>query len=284
VAAPAKPPMAATMQQFVAPKVVPPMPSAVVAKAEAQQAKNTRAQGPDSAAGVDELLSGVSEAVKREDMQSGTHRKVMSTLIGVAPPPQPVIGKPPPVTVPTGVIVNDAPSTSARGTAGIADLIGTAVPSTVISSALASKPQEEPSQAVEPRKQAATSDPPLVDSRLTALSEEVRRYRRLTILFGSISVLLLTLLCWLVIGGLGSSNTEPLQTTPQPVAVHRSPVAAPPPAAPVPALSNPALPNPSASATASAVATANSQSTTSAPKAARAPQKKQAKKFVPDGI
>jgi hypothetical protein len=289
VAAQPKPPMAATMAQFVAPKVMPPMPSAVVAKADAQQARNTEAQGPDSAAGVDELLSGVSEAVKREDMQSGTHRKVMSTLIGVAPPPAPVIGKPPPVTVPTAVIMNDAPSTRPRDAAGIADLIGTAVPSTrdavgsVIASAV-SKLREEPS----------AGNGSSADLRLATLSEELRRYRRLTILFGSTSVLLLTLLCWLVIGGLGTSNlgtsnTEPLPMAPSPVAIHRTPSVAALPAAPAPSAA-PSLSNSATSATASAgavnagAATTNSPSTTSAPKTTRAPQKKQTKKFVPDDI
>jgi hypothetical protein len=191
---------------------------------------------------IDELLGGIAAPVEKpDDMQSGTHRKVLTTLIGVAPPPRPNIGGHPPLAIPTNVAVVSAPrpavavpeSTSpgaARDAAGIADLLRTAVPSRR-PDAMASRPVTEAlGPAFNPAKvpavsktedardpisvALATEPPPATEPPESA---QLERYRRLTIFFGATTVLLLTLLLWMVLDG-APAERSPTQRTAAPKA------------------------------------------------------------------
>jgi hypothetical protein len=168
---------------------------------------------------IDNLLDGLEPPTeKRDDMQSGTHRKVLTTLIGVAPPPRPNIGGPPPLAIPTNVALVSAakPATlaqeaatgaTARDAAGIADLLRTAVPSRrpeangarpvteiIAPAGVAKLPALPREEARDPISVALSTEPP-------PESGQLERYRRLTIFFGATTVLLLTLLLWMVLDG-----------------------------------------------------------------------------------
>lgn len=172
---------------------------------------------------IDDLLGGIDRSEEKpDDMQSGTHRKVLTTLIGVAPPPRPNIGGPPPLAIPTNVAVVSASKAAAavqdvatpavaRDAAGIADLLRTAVPSRRPEPG-ASRPITEDIGPAPRATKVATPTKPVVDDPHDPInaalatepppaSGQLERYRRLTIFFGATTVLLLTLLCWMVLDG-----------------------------------------------------------------------------------
>lgn len=187
---------------------------------------------------IDDLLGGIDRSEEKpDDMQSGTHRKVLTTLIGVAPPPKPNIGGPPPLAIPTNVAVVSVPRSAApvqdiatpavaRDAAGIADLLRTAVPSRRPEPG-ASRPITEDIGPAPRAAKAAASAKPIVDephdpinaARATEpppVSGQLERYRRLTIFFGATTVLLLTLLCWMVLDG--PADRAPVDRTATPKA------------------------------------------------------------------
>lgn len=213
---------------------------------ESASEKETAPPPPASdSAGVDALLAQqASSETKPSEMQSGTHRKVLSTLIGVAPPPKANIGGPPPLAVPVEVRVTDAVSPPARheksavvrseeqvqralagtalnasdtaaqasrGAAGIADLLRTSVPATRGPQA-GSKPLHEELSGVAGAGAAevhAQVTPVSAHEELApAVEHQLERYRRWIVVLGATTVLALTLLGWLLFEGLREFNAD----------------------------------------------------------------------------
>lgn len=291
------------------PGLAPPPPTLIGGSPTADRA-------PSSSQEIDDLLSGVDATEKPDDMQSGTHRKVLTTLIGVAPPPRPNIGGPPPLAIPTNVAVVSAAKPvvsppdpvspgAARDAAGIADLLRTAVPSRRPDAAVSRPVTEAIAPAVtaarlpvaakkedrDPISVALSTEPPPPSSQL-------ERYRRLTIFFGATTVLLLTLLVWMVFDGAPGDRAAAPRAIATAVAKPSKPsLPAPPPVAS-------AAPSEGASAgqsgqhqvtdksaeTASSASATEPKATTSstpkpAPRASTTPRKPTKKKiFVPDDI
>jgi hypothetical protein len=293
------------------PGLAPPPPTLIGGNPAADRA-------PSSARDIDELLAGIEPGEQPDDMQSGTHRKVLTTLIGVAPPPRPNIGGPPPLAIPTNVaLVSTAkPALSppeavspgaARDAAGIADLLRTAVPSRRPDTA-GSRPVVD---AIAPaasaaRLPAATQKQEERDPISAALSTEppppssqLERYRRLTIFFGATTVLLLTLLVWMVF----DSTPGDRVAAPRAIATVPKPSKAPPPVSsavtPVASATShagasagqagqPQVDDESAEAAPSATAETTKKTSSvskAVPKAPAVPRKPTKKKiFVPDDI
>jgi hypothetical protein len=260
--------------------------------------------------------------LKPSDMQSGTHRKVLTTLIGVAPPPRSNIGGPPPLAVPHEVTVkhtgdaqtagNGSPSArnaatssgeeragkGAREVAGIADLLLTSVPATretgvaatAESAAASLRPVSAASTAVVPAVAQLAPEP--TSDRPSVLSQ-LALYRRLTVVLGATTVLSLTLLLWLLFEGLREMNAA---KPPSYAVSEQPPIVAPVTPPPAPTVQA-AAGSGSGGASAELAAEEPSQDTTSqdsvekpAPSTATrprrsAPRKPPTKKvFVPDGI